>query len=200
MSDYLLSELGIYGLPLLFVVLVVGCAGLPLPASFLLLAAGSFVAQDDFRLWQVLGLASAGAIIGDNIGYALGRWGGRRMSTWLPRLFAKDRLNKTEKWLKGWGGSGIFFSRWLLTPLGPVVNITAGLTGYPWPRFLLYCTTGETLWVVVYVSLGKLFSGQVQAMSEFFGDFTWVIAGLLVVLVLSWNLFKLSRSPHEASG
>jgi len=199
-SDYLLSELGIYGLPLLFVVLVVGCAGLPLPASFLLLAAGSFVAQDELHLWPALGLASAGAIIGDNIGYALGRWGGRRISSWLPKLFAKDRLRKTEKWLKRWGGAGIFFSRWLVTPLGPVVNITSGLTNYSWPRFFLYCATGETLWVVVYVSLGKLFSGQVQAMSEFFGDFTWVMAGLLVVLVLGRNLFKFFRSPPETSG
>ena len=198
-SDYLLSELGIYGLPLLFVVLVVGCAGLPLPASFLLLAAGSFVAQDELHLWPVLGLASAGAIIGDNIGYALGRWGGRRISSWLPKLFAKDRLRKTEKWLKRWGGAGIFFSRWLVTPLGPVVNITSGLTNYSWPRFFLYCATGETLWVVVYISLGKLFSGQVQAMSEFFGDFTWVMAGLLVVLVLGRNLFKFFRSHPEAS-
>jgi membrane-associated protein len=198
-SDYLLSELGIYGLPLLFVVLVVACAGLPLPASFLLLAAGSFVAQDELHLWSVLGLASAGAIIGDNIGYALGRWGGRRMFNWLPKLFAKDRLGKTENWLKGWGGSGIFFSRWLLTPLGPFVNITSGLTHYSWPRFFLYCATGEILWVLVYVLLGKFFSGQVQVMSEFFGDFTWVMAGLLVVLILGWNLFKFFRSPHETS-
>jgi len=102
--------------------------------------------------------------------------------------------------LKRWGGSGIFFSRWLLTPLGPVVNITCGLTRYSWPRFLLYCVTGETLWVVVYVLLGKLFSGQVQAMSEFFGDFTWVMAGLLVVLVLGRNLFKFFRSSPKASG
>src|SRR5881396_2183421 len=116
-----------YGLPLLFAALLVGSVGIPLPASFLLLAAGSFVAQGELSLWRVLGLASAGAIIGDNIGYALGRWGGRRMKTWLPKLFAKDRLSKTEKWLKRWGGLGIFFSRWLLTPLGPVVNITAGL-------------------------------------------------------------------------
>ena len=200
MSDYLLSELGIYGLPLLFGVLVVGCAGLPLPASFLLLAAGSFVAQDELHLWPVLGLASAGAIIGDNIGYALGRWGGRRMYTWLPKLFAKHRLSKTENWLKRWGGSGIFFSRWLLTPLGPVVNITSGLTHYSWPRFFLYCATGEVLWVLVYVLLGKLFSGQVQAMSEFFGDFTWLMAGLLVVLALGWNLIKFFRSPPETSG
>ena len=200
LSDYLLSELGIYGLPLLFVALLVGSVGIPLPASFLLLAAGSFVAQDDLSLWPVLGLAAAGAIIGDNIGYALGRWGGRRMVTWLGRLFAKNRLSETEKWLKRWGGPGIFFSRWLVTPLGPVVNITSGLTRYSWPRFLFFCVSGEALWVFLYVLLGKLFSGQVQAMSEFFGDLTWVIVGLLVVLLLGWSLFNSFRSPPEKSG
>jgi membrane protein DedA with SNARE-associated domain len=199
LSDYLLGALGMYGLPLLFVALLVGSAGVPLPASFLLLAAGSFVAQEELSLWSVLGLASAGAIIGDNIGYALGRWGGHRMLTWVSTLFAKGRLDKTESWLKRWGGSGIFFSRWLLTPLGPIVNITSGLTRYPWPRFLFFCVTGETLWVLLYVLLGKLFSGQVQVMSEFFGDFTWVIVGLLLVLVLGWSLFKAFRSPSEAS-
>jgi len=199
LSDYLLSELGIYGLPLLFVILLVGCAGIPLPSSFLLMAAGSFVAQDELSLWPVLGLAATGAILGDNIGYALGRWGGRRMFTRFPKLFAKDRLRRTESWLKRWGGSGIFFSRWLLTPLGPVVNITSGLTHYSWPRFLLYCVSGEALWVIIYVLLGRFFSGQVQAMSEFFGDFTWVIIGLLVVSALGWSLFNFFRSSPERS-
>lgn len=199
LSDYLLGALGVYGLPLLFVALLVGSAGVPLPASFLLLAAGSFVAQDELGLWSVLGLASAGAIIGDNVGYAVGRWGGRRMLTWVGKLFAKDRLDNAESWLKRWGGFGIFFSRWLVTPLGPIVNITSGLTRYSWPRFLFFCVTGEALWVLLYVLLGKLFSGQVQVMSEFFGDFTWVIVGLLVALVLGWSLFKFFRSPSEAS-
>ena len=200
LSDYLLSALGIYGLPLLFAALLIGSIGIPLPSSFLLLAAGSFVAQEDLNLWHVLGLAAAGAILGDNIGYALGRWGGRRMVTRLGKLVAKDRLSKTENWLKRWEGSGIFFSRWLITPLGPIVNLTSGLTRYSWPRFLLYCITGETLWVLIYVLLGKVFSGQVQAMSEFFGDFTWVIFGLLVVVLLGWNLFQAFRSPPEQSG
>jgi membrane-associated protein len=199
LSDYLLGALGIYGLPLLFVALLVGSIGIPLPASFLLLAAGSFVAQEELSLWPVLGLAAAGAIIGDNIGYALGRWGGRRLFSWLGKRFAKERLGKTKNWLKRRGGSGIFFSRWLVTPLGPVVNITSGLTRYSWPRFLFYCVTGEALWVLLYVLLGKFFSGQVQVMSEFFGDFTWVIVGLIIVFALGWSLFQAFRSTPETT-
>lgn len=160
-----------------------------MPASLLLLVAGSFVAQDEFRLWPVLTLAAAGAILGDNIGYVLGRWGGRRLRTRLNRFVGgQDRFAKTEAWLKRWEGAGIFFSRWLLTPLGPFVNIISGLSRYSWPRFAVYCVTGEALWVVLYVLLGISFSDRVLAVGGFFGDLTWVIVGLLVLAVLGWKL------------
>ena len=88
-----------------------------------------------------------------------------------------------------------FFSRWLLTPLGPVVNITSGLTGYSWPRFLFYDVMGEALWVVLYVMLGRFFSDRVQEMSDFLGDFVWMIVGLLLVVVLGWKLLQYFRPP-----
>jgi membrane-associated protein len=194
-TDYLLSALGIYGVPVLFAALLVGSIGVPLPASLLLLAAGSFVAQDELALWPVLGMAAAGAILGDNIGYVLGRWGGRRMANRLSRLVGgQDLLAQAEASLKRWEGAGVFFSRWLLTPLGPFVNIMSGLRRYSWPRFAVYCVTGEALWVLLYVTLGRSFSDRVLAMSDFFGAFTWAIVGLLVLAVLGWKLFTYLRS------
>jgi membrane-associated protein len=194
LTDYLLSALGVYGLPVLFAALLVGSIGVPMPASLLLLAAGSFVAQDELKLWPVLGLAAAGAILGDNIGYVLGRWGGRRLSVGLSRLVGgQDRFAQAEAWLKRWEGAGIFFSRWLLTPLGPFVNIISGLSKYSWPRFAIYCVTGEGLWVALYVMLGRSFSDRVLAMSDFFRDLTWAIVGLLVLAVLGWKLVHYLR-------
>ncbi len=196
MSDYLLSTLGVYGLPVLFVILMIGCIGVPMPASLLLLAAGSFVEQGEMSLWPTLLLAAGGAIIGDNIGYALGRWGGRRVSKRLGALVGgEERLESAEKWLGRWGGAGIFLSRWLFTPLGPIINITSGLTGYTWPRFLFYDLLGEVLWVVLYVMLGRLFSDSVQAMSEVVGDLTWAIIGLLFVVVFGWKFVQYLRQP-----
>ena len=117
-------------------------------------------------LWQVLALACAGSVIGDQIGYALGRWGGRRVTSRLERWFGERRLKSAAEWLKRWGGGGIFLSRWLLTPLGPFVNIASGLTGYSWPRFLLYDLLGEALWVALYVLLGKFFSDSVDSIQR----------------------------------
>ena len=199
LSDYLLSTLGVYGLPVLFGTLLVSAIGIPIPSSLLLLAAGSFIEQGDMTLWPVLALSAMGAIVGDNVGYALGRWGGRRLSKPLTRFVGGERqFRRGEDWLKRWQGAGIFFSRWLLTPLGPVVNITCGMTGYSWPRFLVYDVLGEALWVILYVLLGKFFSDRVQAMSELLGDLMWLIMGLLFVVVLGWNLLQYFRSPSPA--
>lgn len=199
LSDYLLGTLGIYGLPVLFGALLIGCIGVPMPASLLLLAAGSFVEQGEMSLWPVLLLAATGAIVGDNIGYALGRWGGRRVSGPLARLMGgAERLRAAEQWLKRREGAAIFLSRWLLTPLGPVLNLTAGLTDYSWPRFLFYDVIGEALWVTLYVLMGKFFSDRVQEMGELLGDFVWMIIGLLVALLLGWRLVNYFRAPAQS--
>jgi membrane-associated protein len=198
MSDYMLATLGVYGLPALFCALLVGCAGVPLPSSLLLVAAGSFVEQGEMGLWPVLALSAAGAILGDQIGYAIGRWGGRRLMRRVGRFVGGEkRLEEAEEWLKRREGAGIFLSRWLLTPLGPVVNLTSGATRYPWPRFLLYDVLGEALWVALYVLLGKLFSDRVQALSDMLGDFTWAVLGLVAAVVLGALLFKYLREPDE---
>lgn len=196
MSDYLLATLGVYGVPVLFVALLVGSAGVPLPASLLLVAAGSFVEQGELNLWPVLALSAAGAVVGDNIGYALGRWGGRRLTRRLGRFVGGEKkLEAAEEWLKRREGAGVFLSRWLLTPLGPVVNLTAGATGYPWPRFLLYDVLGEALWVALYVLLGKFFSDRVQALSDLLGDLTWAVLALVATVLLGVLLFKYLREP-----
>jgi membrane protein DedA with SNARE-associated domain len=199
MSDYLLSTLGVYGLPVLFGILLVGSIGVPMPSSLLLVAAGSFVEQGEMSLWPVLALSTAGAIIGDTLGYTLGRSGGRRLTGRITNLVGgQERLKAAEDWLKRRQGAGVFLSRWLLTPLGPVINLICGATNYPWPRFLLYDVLGEALWVVLYVLLGQFFSDRVQAMSDLLGDFTWMILGLIIAFVLGWILFRQFRTPDSA--
>lgn len=198
LSDYLLSALGVYGLPILFVGLLVGGVGLPLPGSLMLLAAGSFVEQGDMNLWTVLGLSAAGAILGDNLGYALGRFGGRRLTRPLSRLLGGERrLKAAEEWMKRREGGAVFISRWLVTPLAPLINITCGVTGYSWPRFLFYCVLGESIWVVLYVLLGRFFSDRVQEMSDLLGDFVWTIVGLVFVLVIGYTLYRNFRSSND---
>lgn len=194
-SDYLLATLSVYGVPMLFVALVIGCVGVPLPSSLLLLAAGSFVEQGDLNLWLVLVLSAVGSVLGDNIGYAIGRWGGPRLTGRLAKLAGGEtKLKETEEWFRRRGSSGVFLSRWLLTPLGPVVNLIAGTTKYRWRRFFFYDLIGEALWVVLYVLLGKVFSDRVQALYDLLGNLTWAMFSLVVTIVFGILLFKHLRA------
>ena len=199
MTDQLFGLLSTYGLPALFIILAVSSAGVPFPITLLLIATGSFVAQGEMVLWQVLIICSAGAIVGDNIGYWLGRWGGRKLVHRITKRFGgADMIKRAEAFAKRWGGVGVFLSRWLVTPLGPWLNLTSGIAGYSWPRFLFWDVLGEVLWVVIYVSLGNLFSDRVGALAELLGNLTWVIVGVIAAGILGWKLLQYFRSGGES--
>ncbi len=98
------------------------------PITLMLVAAGSFVALGEMEFWQVIVVASAAAVLGDQIGYALGRWGGHHVAARVNRKKAwAAQMQRAEKFARRWGGAGIFFSRWLVTPLGPWINLSSGM-------------------------------------------------------------------------
>jgi membrane-associated protein len=196
LGDQLLTALSLYGIPILAAVLFIGCVGVPLPNALLLIASGSFIAGGQMDLWTVMIVASAASIAGDVTGYILGRSAGhaalRRLS---PKL--KERLEKAEQSVRRWGAWGIFLTRWLITPAGPWVNLMSGASKYPWLRFVLWDVVGEVLWVVLYVSLGRVVASEVQAISALAGDIAWATLALVVAGLLSWRVLK-SRGTRAA--
>lgn len=197
-TDQVLAALLLYGLPVLFAVILICSVGVPFPISLMLVAAGSFVEQGEMKLWQVIAVASAGAVLGDQIGYGLSRWGGRRLIGRISRrIGAEAKIKQAEAWTKRWSGAGIFLSRWLVTAFGPWVNIASGMAAYPWRRFLLWDVLGEVLWVTIYVGIGYAFSNRVQTIAEILGNLTWVIIGLIVALILGWQLVRYVHPKPE---
>ena len=191
LGEQLLSLLALYGLPTLAAVLFAGSIGLPLPGTLLLIASGSFVAGGQMRLWPVLIVASAASIAGDLAGYSLGRWAGhaalRRVS---PKL--RKRLDETQRSIRKWGAWALP-TRWLITPLGPWVNLISGASEVPWPQFLIWDVVGEILWVALYVSLGRVIAGEVQMVSALANDITWILLSLAVAGILAWRLVGIRR-------
>jgi membrane protein DedA with SNARE-associated domain len=190
-----LSALTVYGLPVLFLVITIAGIGLPFPVSFVLVAAGSFVEQREMSFWPVVIVSSIAAILGDTIGYLLARWAGKRLIVRISRgVVAESRIKNAENFAARWDVAGIFFSRWLITALGPWMNLTCGIAHYPWRRFLFWVMLGEVLWVLLYVSLGYAFSSRVQTIADLLGNFTWFILGLLISAFLGWKLLKAARA------
>jgi membrane protein DedA with SNARE-associated domain len=85
-----------------------------------------------------------------------------------------------------------------VTELGPWINVTSGITGYPWRRFLLWGVSGEILWVILYVGLGYTFSDRVQYLAEILGNLAWVILGVIVALLLGWKVLRYFRPAKNA--
>ena len=199
LQETLTNALASYGVVAVFLSVLISSIGLPLPTSFLLMFAGSSVANGDLQLAPVLAAGAAGAILGDHIGYSIGWFGGRGFVMRLIRkLKAESLLQKAEDTSRKWGGPSIFLSRWLITAVGPYINLSSGLTRFRLPIFSVWVILGEVLWVIIYVGIGNIFSTSIAEISDALGDFTYVLLGLVVVGFLSYKVFQSTRKPKTA--
>ncbi|MFO1202689.1 MAG: VTT domain-containing protein [Tabrizicola sp.] len=191
MTDWLLGLVPQYGLWLLAATTFLSCLALPFPASILMLTAGGFAAAGDLVLWQAFGAAAAGGIAGDQLGYWAGRGFGARVLSRLRADPARDRLlAKADAMMDRRGIIAVFLTRWLISPLGPYVNLIAGSTRYGWPRFTASGVAGESVWAGLYVGTGYGFAGNVEAASQALGSALGMIGGAGAVVALGYWLFS----------
>ena len=104
-----------HGLLILFLLIAVESAGVPLPGETALIAAGVLAAQGHFAIEWVIVVAAAAAIIGDNVGYWLGRKGGRALLERTPyvRTYFERALPPAERFFDRHGPKTVFIARWV---------------------------------------------------------------------------------------
>ncbi len=182
MTEAIFSLVTQYGAIVIFASAFLSCLALPIPTSIMMLTGGAFVASGDLTLWTVSFAAFAGAVLGDQTGYVIGRTGGSALVERLARSPARASvLNRARSVVARHGGLGVFFSTWAVAPLGPWVNFVAGATGLSWVRFTIADVLGEAIWVTVYVGLGFVFMDQVAYVADVMSD----VVGLIVALVVA---------------
>jgi membrane-associated protein len=195
MGDQVLAALSQYGSPALFAAVLVAAIGVPLPVTLLLVVTGSLVSQGVMNFWWAIAVASAGSVAGDQIGYAIGRWGGTALvSKCIALLGGRERLAQAEATARRWGGWGVFFSRWLVSPLGPWINFASGIAEYSWVRFAVWDVLGEVLGVIIFIGLGRTFSDRILALDAVLGDFAWALVALLAAAALGWKIWSATRN------
>jgi membrane protein DedA with SNARE-associated domain len=203
MTETALEWFVIYGLPVYFAILAASAFGVPMPVKLLMLVVGALVQEGDIQFWQALAIGSAGAVTGDQAGYLFGRYGGRTaIEKATAKLNGARMLAKAEVFAKRWGLVAVFFSRWLVTPLGPWINLISGSTRYSWTKFTVAGVIGEVLWILIYVSLGVYFSDRIQLTAELLTNITWLLVGVTAVLWLGhkvWKIFENHRNSRPAA-
>ena len=203
MREQLLALVAQYGSPALFAVVMVASLGAPLPIALLLIVTGSLAEQGAMNLWTAIIVAGTGSVLGDLGGYAIRALGRdpELINRFTSAIGGRDRLEEIQERARRNAGLYIFLTRWLLSPLGPWVNLASGIARYPWGRFLLWDVLGEFFGVALYISLGQIFSDRVLALDSVLGDVTWGILALTVALLVGRALAGpfLRRKPHTTS-
>ncbi|SDM49719.1 membrane protein DedA, SNARE-associated domain [Streptomyces sp. cf386] len=137
--------------------------GIPLPGEIILVSSALLASQHGEIDPLVLGAcASAGAIIGDSIGYAIGRKGGRPLLAWLgakfPKHFSEGHIATAERSFQKWGMWAVFFGRFVAL-LRIFAGPLAGVLHMPYWKFLIANVFGGILWaggttaVIYYVGV-----------------------------------------------
>jgi membrane protein DedA with SNARE-associated domain len=175
-----------YGYAVVFVGLLLENTGLPVPGETILLAGAALAQFGRLSLGWVIATAIAGAILGDNFGFFIGRHGGRSLAErYGPRLGLSDRrLAEFDRFFLRYGARTVFIARFV-TGLRVVGAILAGASGLPWSTFLFYNATGAIVWSIAVAAAGYLLAYSWDTLTRVIGG---VVLAAFVLFVLAVGL------------
>jgi membrane protein DedA with SNARE-associated domain/membrane-associated phospholipid phosphatase len=178
----IISLFTVYGYPIVFFGVMLENAGIPIPGETILLAAGFFASHGHFSLPLVIFIAAAGAILGDNLGYLVGRRLGRPFIERYGRYFwlTPRRIAAAERFFERYGNRAIVFARFI-SGVRVFAAIFAGISRMRWRTFVLYNATGALLWATAVSLLGYFFGNSWQLVEHWVGRAGLFIAGIVIV-------------------
>jgi membrane protein DedA with SNARE-associated domain len=191
-----------YGYPVLFLGVLLENAGVPVPGETAVLVAGFLASPaggERFLLGWVIALTCAAAILGDNVGYWLGR---RLARPWLRRgqgflFLTPERFQSAEVYFRRYGIGMVFAARFV-AGLRVVAALVAGAVEMHWPRFFLANAAGALAWAATVSLLGYFFGRSWKLLEQWLGWGTWIVLGcLLLVIAILYLRHRLSKRPEE---
>jgi membrane protein DedA with SNARE-associated domain len=189
--DFLRNVIVQYGYWAVGGALLLENAGIPVPGETILLLA-SFLAfsEHDLQLSGIIVVATICATLGDNLGFALGYYGGRRLLQRYQSFFRIEKpvVERGERLFARYGSLTIFFARFVFG-MRIIAGPLAGVLRMPWKRFLLFNFLGAALWVSVISSVGYFFGRHWDRLEREIKrlDLAAVVALLLIAAFLWWR-------------
>ena len=192
------SPLEHYGLWAIALFVLVEDFGIPVPGETVLIAGAVFAGSGRLNIVAVGVVGFLAAVAGDNIGYAIGRFGGRALvERWGRYVFlTKERLDKAERFFGRHGGKIIVVARFI-EGLRQANGIIAGISGMRWLKFLACNALGAALWVGTWVSVGYFAGQHITAIYNAITSYSLYVAIAAVLVIAAWLLFRL-RKHHRA--
>jgi membrane protein DedA with SNARE-associated domain len=194
------SPLEHYGLWAIALFVLIEDFGIPVPGETVLIAGAVFAGSGRLNIVAVGVVGFLAAVTGDNIGYAIGRFGGRALvERWGRYVFlTKERLDKAERFFGRHGGKIIVVARFI-EGLRQANGIIAGISGMRWLKFLACNALGAALWVGTWVSVGYFAGQHITAIYNAISNYSLYAAIAAVVVIAAWLLLRLRKRRRARS-
>lgn len=176
--------------------------GVPVPGETILIAGSVYAGAGQLNVAVVALLAFLAAVLGDNVGYAIGRFGGRRVVLrWGRYVFlTPERLDKAEGWFHRHGGKVVVVARFV-EGLRQANGIVAGIAGMRWRTFVLFNAAGAALWVGLWTTLGYLSGTHIDAVYGVISRvFLYLLGAAVLLIAVRIGLHLRRRSRQGTAG
>ncbi len=192
--DALSSPLQHFGVWAIAFLIMLEDFGIPVPGETILIAGAIYAGAGRLNVVSVGVAAFIAAIIGDNIGFAIGHFGGRALALrWGKYVFlTEERLDKAERFFDRRGAIVITFARFV-EGLRQANGIIAGISGMHWLRFLIFNAIGAALWVGTWVSLGYFAGNHITTIYHYITLYSYYVLIALAVLLVGYIAWRLRR-------
>lgn len=173
--------------------------GVPAPGETVLIAAAFFAgAEGDLNIFLVALIGFVGAVVGDNIGFAIGTYGGHPLLERFGKyiFLTPERINKAEHFFNRHGGKVVVIARFV-EGLRQANGLIAGISDMRWPKFITFNAIGAALWVSAWTTIGYFGGSHIETFLRYQLYVTVaVVAGLLVFI--AHKLLKRTGSKNKA--
>lgn len=183
-----------WGYPIIFIAALLEASpliGFVVPGQTLVILGGFFSRLGILSLEKIIWISALGAVLGDLIGYILGRrYGDSFMIKFGKYFLYKEEYHKTtKKLIKGHAGKTIIIGRF--NPLSrAIVPFVAGVSKVNFFNFMLYNIIGGMTWAIAFVMIGYIFGGSYELASKYLGDISLVIFILLILGIYIYESAK----------
>jgi membrane protein DedA with SNARE-associated domain len=174
--------------------------GIPVPGETVLIAASVYAGTGRLNVVAVGLVGFVAAVTGDNIGFAIGHYGGRALVLRWGRYvrLTGERLDKAEAFFDRHGAWIITIARFVEV-LRQANGIVAGITGMRWLRFLAFNALGAALWVGTWVSLGYLAGSHIVTIYHYITGYSLYLLITLAVVLAARIAWRMLRRNHRAT-
>jgi len=199
----LAGPLNHYGLWAVLLFVLIEDFGIPVPGETILIAASVYAGTGRLNVVAVAAVGFIAAVTGDNIGFAIGHFGGRALALrWGRYVFlTEERLDKAASFFDRHGAWIITVARFV-EGLRQANGIVAGITGMRWLRFLIFNALGAALWVGTWVSIGYLAGSHIGSIYSYITRYSYyalIVAGLVVVALIARHLLRRRRARQQSA-